>query len=447
MNEILTINPTELLKTDPHLAEKAFARLDFAQQQRVVLDAPYAQREALCDLAEDSKALIQSLPPEELWLTIRADDPQQSLALFQRMSPEQVQFCFDVESWQKDRWQPEATLEWLRIVAASGREKIAEYFAKGDQELVGLLCKQWVTIYVREGDEDIGDAIDWPREEAPVTVDGVYYFMINDERVDQWLRPMMLSYGQGNADELRSLLSNLRAMTLADQEEHAYEWRERRMAEHGFVPFDEAIAVYHRFNDTTFANAVKRQHMPDALESQAGFPLIMLEQRGVESTFVTALRSVEDRALLDSCVLEIARLANRIVIADGENIAPDTLQRALAKAVGYINIGLEYLSEKEIVAPGQLLREYWLQSLLQRGFSLVLDQADTLRKWRSERPTLEVSDDPSELDHMAFERIKAAMQKWPQFYVGPQSDDGELLREFRSLEDLAAVRASMLVLE
>lgn len=442
---VVPLDPLALLKRDPVLAEKAFNHMPLAEQLRYVLRAPLAQRPDLCALAQESRALIQALPAEEVWLTIRAVGMNDAIDFFQATAPEQVQFCLDVECWHKDQWVPDATFDWLRLVAAGGADKILEYFTHGDIELIGLFCKRWVSVYLRVLDEDPAQAVTWPRHEPPMTLDGVCYWQVADEHIEQWLRPMLELYGKMDPEGLRRLLNAVIAMTPLEQEEQAYEWRARRLAEAGFPPWEEAIAVYRRLALDDLAKQARRR-ISAALASEVaplGFALVAVADAAL--LLRDALAQIDEPALREACVFELARLANRLVIADGHGIRVETIQQALHKAIGYVNIGLELASDGRVARATNVLHDHWLTPLFQLGFHRVTHVAEAARRWLAAHPMAREYEDITSPTGIAIERIRAASWKFPKYYVGPHTPDGILHREFQSLADLAAVEADLVV--
>lgn len=443
-SSVLSMDPRALLHQDRELAEKSFNRLKLDEQVRIVLSANADERAALIELAYNGKELVAALPPQEVWFTIQIMGGPDSLALFNQTSTEQFQFILDLECWGKDRWRPEETFEWMRLVAACGLPKIEQFFKELDIQFLGLMMKSWVTVYLRMGDEDIMDAIPWPREESPVTVDGQYYYQINDERYDQWLRPMIDSYGKMDHEGLISLFRQMFGVSLSEQEEIAFEVRQRRMEEEGFPLLDEAIGVYHRFREGEFDRLPKRSENERPKSPVTQFALIPVE--GLENLFARAMRELHDPRLREQIGFELTRVANRVLIADGHEVTLAMTRVALRKAISFVNIGLERASGGDIATAVNVLQDRWLAHIFQFGFSAVMSVAEVARKWISEHPTFEAPEDPTEDLAIAHERVRAGSWKWPKFYVGPHHESGDLHRDFGTTEELELVKRAIDVL-
>ncbi|MBI4237219.1 MAG: hypothetical protein HY696_02225 [Deltaproteobacteria bacterium] len=445
-SEIIDLDPVELRQRDLVLAQRAFHRLSPAEQLRYTLRLPPAERWLACELALDLPALVHAMPPQDLWLTIRAVGQSEGVALLAAATPEQTQFCLDVECWQRDDWMPTVTAAWLAMMVAAGEAKMVEFFTALDQDWVGLLLKRWLVVYRRVGDEDPADAIPWPREESPFTLDGAYFFQIADERLDPVLRPLLECGARHDLAMFYSLLDALCGLLSSEQEELAYQARTRRLEECGFPEWQEAIGVYRRLTREQFERLPKRVMAAAEREHATVSGQVALAATGAARPRLLheALATLEDAALHDACLVELARLANRMLVADRHAITPETLAAAVAKAGAYVNLGLECASEGALPQAARLLVERPLVQCLQLGFSLVLELRDRVRAALRDRPLPEINDDPTTAAALVTERLRAAAWEWPKFYLGPQTPDGALHREFQTRDELGLVETALL---
>ena len=72
---------------------------------------PVSQRELLI-LCEDAVEVTQSIPAEEIYHLIKELGNEDSLLILSMTSPEQLQYFFDLEWWQSDKFQPQRAMEW-----------------------------------------------------------------------------------------------------------------------------------------------------------------------------------------------------------------------------------------------------------------------------------------------------------------------------------------------
>src|SRR2546425_13000445 len=71
--------------------------------------------------APDSAALIQSLPPIEYAVLLKAA-PDMRTVLLQLGSPEQIRTVLDLDCWHQDTLQSPRVLEWLEELQRSGED-------------------------------------------------------------------------------------------------------------------------------------------------------------------------------------------------------------------------------------------------------------------------------------------------------------------------------------
>ena len=110
----------------------------------------------------------------------------------------------------------------------------------------------------------------------------------------------------------------------------------------------------------------------------------MLEK---ECLFTDALKRIEIDDVLEQVQTEFAGLCNQIIAADQKNIRErDELKRIVQKACGYLNVGLEQLTEddRELDANRStaLIQGYPLSSIFKVGYGLALELKWRAEKWR-----------------------------------------------------------------
>src|SRR3989442_3596821 len=85
--------------------------------------------------APDSAALVQSLPPIEYAVLLKAA-PDMRTVLLQLASPEQIRTVLDLDCWHQDTLQSPRVLEWLAEVERSGQDGLSQAPPMIDNRLV-----------------------------------------------------------------------------------------------------------------------------------------------------------------------------------------------------------------------------------------------------------------------------------------------------------------------
>ena len=194
----------------------------------------------------------------------------------------------------------------------------------------------------------------------------------------------MLRY-MADADFLRyqALLSDLAGILPAELEEDMYRMKNIRLAEHGFLPPEEALPVYAPLEPDVLKSDEGSGRMPedmneDVLDLAPYAPLSLLEGPNL---LTLSLSRIPDAHFLDRFRLEFAGLCNQVLSADGlPTQEMEVLKRTCRKSAGYMNLLLEKMCGDDMMAAEALLRNNPLISLFRAGFGL----AQKL-KWEAEQ--------------------------------------------------------------
>ena len=238
-------------------------------------------------------------------------------------------------------------------------------------------------------------------------------------------------------DGYQAFLMNVAGVSPAEMEEEMYRMRGVRLAEHGFLPFDEALSVYAPLKpeDLSPKELPLLTEIPQDDQEQAVVPLTPLDYAGRESMLAEAVSRITDPLLLDRIRLEFAGLCNQILSAEGLPTPElEALIRTCRKAAGYLNLAIERLCGRDISLAEQVLGKHSLVSVFRVGFGLALKL-----KWEAERWLKESWFHNTGLG-LAFwgepwERTLAGLlEKRPRLYVGFGQE--EAYKDFEWLSEL-----------
>jgi len=323
------------------------------------------------------RQLIQRLPHEDFFWLMKRMDEEGSLQLLRLASVEQWQYLLDLEIWEKDRLDVEETSLWLRRLQLADPGRLAGWLFTDGQALAYYFLFRSIQVQIRDEDED------YDFEEGFVTLDGLFYIKVNApdrmETIESMIRTM------ADADFLRyqALLSGLAGVIPAELEEDMYRLRNIRLAEHGFLPHEEALLVYAPLDPDALKSDKRIDRMSlhvdeDVLEMAPYSPLFFVEGRNL---LTKTLSGVTDSRFMDRVRLEFAGLCNQVLSADGlPTHDMDVLKKACRKSAGYVNLILEKMCHDDPGAAEALLEKNALISLFRAGFGL----AQRL-KWEAER--------------------------------------------------------------
>ena len=371
-----------------------------------------AVRRALADLtpevaldrilsAENPTALVHSFPEQDLHLLIHDVGLHDALPLLKLASERQWTYLMDMEAWQHDRIDLDAFTYWGALLLGVDPQRLVRWASRDKLDLFEYYLNRNIEVIVREHDQDPSDfGKDW------FTFDGLFYIRVCDHPSDQLAkeseqarhfseqrRQFLSDLLQRLADEdhvrMQGILLEAVHVIPAEAEEEAYRLRNVRLAEKGFLPLEEAAAIYQPL-ELDEAHRLARQqarHLNASLPSlpvQPGFARRMAAEK---RRFSTMLQAFDEGALGVRLATELAGLSNQIIVADQKQPrSREEINSAVHKACGYVQIGLETLAAESGTALGEthqaplFLRQYTLSQLFRIGYGRALRL-----KWRAER--------------------------------------------------------------
>jgi hypothetical protein len=233
----------------------------------------------------------------------------------------------------------------------------------------------------------------------------------------------------------------------AETEELSYKWRNVRLAEKGFLPFDEAIGIYQPLKSRQLR---EKNSNPDsgpphdvAAFPVPQYPLNMLKE---DNPFTRALATIDSDSVLQEIQAEFANLCNQIIVADQKTIRErEGLREIVRKACGYISIGLQRLKkdnqEVALTQAAALLQKYTLGQIFKVGFGGALEL-----KWRAEKW----------LSQSWFAQAGLHLTFWGEKWLGvlggvlikkplyhDNYETGVLYREFFTLDEIRATEKAL----
>jgi hypothetical protein len=351
--------------------------------------------------ASQPAALVHSFPEEDFYLLIQDIGSQGSLPILSLASDKQWEYLLDMDLWDKDRINIKTLTTWLDLLSRADPKRCINWMVDRKTDILEYYLFKNIEVKLREHDQDpseFGDDF--------FTHDNIYYVRLRGH-------PLADAHGAGEAVEIlekqyqeflakliagladfdhityQKILLEAANVIPAETEEEAYRRRNVRLAEKGFLPFEEAIRIYHPLKPADLKTQVSKSYQtkssPHLLTSVPQHSTRMLEE---DNLFARALNQISVDQDIEHLQIEFASLCNQIIAADQRPI-PDrnALKEVVKKASGYVSIGLERLtgeSEKSQIHKKKysaaFIRQYLLADLFRVGYGQALGL-----KWRAEK--------------------------------------------------------------
>lgn len=336
--------------------------------------------------------LVQSMAEEDLYLLVHAIGPDDAHPVLALASNEQWEYLLDMESWDRDRMDDHAFAEWIQRLLKADPDRLTHQIAHAKKEAFVFYLSKNIDVLIREYEQDpaeIGD--DYFSE------DQTYYIRLRpypenqlpkQKTRDLLLKDLLKRLAVYDYTIFRDMLLECSSMIPAETEEDLYRLRNVRMAEKGFLPFEEAVGAY---QPLSAVDLLGRKRKPEATGGRKVdiHPIRVDAARQGEhaNLFSETLAGIQDRATLDRLQTEFAGLCNQIIAADGKKIREKTaLSQVVRKAGDYISIGMHNVAmasdPQEPYLLASLIQHHYLLDLFRVGYGCALALKWKADKWR-----------------------------------------------------------------
>ncbi|MBN2468292.1 MAG: hypothetical protein JXD19_09085 [Deltaproteobacteria bacterium] len=386
--------------------------------------------------------VVQSLSAEDLYWLVKKIGEDDSLTLLALASDDQWQFLIDVEIWRKDRVDGNHAARWLTRLNRADSKRLVEWLWKENEDLAAFYLFHNIEVIPKPSDE----SFDIP--EGFFTLDGSFFIRVLHPEYQETIEAVFREMAFQDFKRYQDLLSTFAYVLPSQIEEEMYRLKNVRLAEHGFLPYEDALSIYAPLSSEKFLieqpidfKSLSASRLPVTV------PVLPFSNTIAETTFTEALAQVKDPSLQEKMMLEFAGLCNKILSADTLVVdSPDVLVKTCRKAAGYINIALEKLCESDISLTGPLLRTHSLVSFFRVGYGLARKRRHEVARWcpgswfHSQGLTFAFWDDPW------GPTLTGIMKKKPLFYVREKEEYREFMR-LSEVEDCRTVFRRITVLD
>jgi hypothetical protein len=336
---------------------KKLGKLQPAQLALELMRLPAKRRVELIVGRQDARSVIAALDANDFFHTVQEIGPDDSLAVLALASLEQLNHLFDIEWWRKDTLQPAKALAWIDRLWRAGGPGLLEWFSSADFELLVSLFKQWITVDTAPDDIDLLEAT----ETLPaMTLDDLYFWESRYPQYDDLVNHVITTIFEVNYGFFKELMNSVISMSTPEVEETAYHFHRARLADHAIPDFFDAMEIYRAIGPDEFGSKMAPESGDD-VEPRPSFALALLTEGDL---FGRVVRRIEDPGLAGTLQMEMAALANKVIVAD--QLPPDNaeaLRGAVEKTLAYLNLGLELRSGGDVEDASAIVSDNFLEHL------------------------------------------------------------------------------------
>jgi hypothetical protein len=325
---------------------------------------------------ENALQIVRDMSRVDLFWLIKKIGEDDSLPILSLASDDQWQYIMDMEQWQKDRIGLKETFQWLDRFHKADPERLARWLYSEDGNLMAHFFFNNIL------DVRIKEEQDYIPPDGFFTLDNLYYISILDKDNEEVIEQILRQLASEDYNRFQALLLGLGGVIPAEIEEEMYRMKGVRIAEDGYLPFEEAISIYsyQRPDLLKQGSSDYKLFFPDE-EAGALVPLTPLSYAEGDNVFTRSIAAIADGASLERLRLEFAGLCNQIFSAD--TVVPEGIEdlvKVTRKAAGYLNIGLERLSGNDLKISEEFIKNNPLVAIFRVGFGMTLEL-----KWEAEK--------------------------------------------------------------
>lgn len=397
------------------LSEGDFQALSL-EQKSAYLKAVSAKEKMDLILADpDAKKLAAAMEPQEFFWVMKEIGEEDALELLQVASAQQCIFILDMELWDGWTFSEEKTCQWLTYFMEGGESRIHELLKHIDYEILQLFLGRELVVGGGIGDHsnDEERLADYDH-----TFDGVFMITFKNPKHSQLIGTFLSMLVKLDNPLYTALMEGIKGDVDLELEEQCQRFRNGRLQDLGFPPYEEALSIYARVNPDDFRLSGGKVHHP---AGEGGQLMPVIPER--DTLFFRALAIADEPTLLQ----ELHYLVNTALVAEGNAFhEPESMRGILHRVCGYVNIALEKLASADEQKAAKIVVDEELKRLFQLGFSLVMQ--------------LKFSAEKSETADYASGKLLAGLKaRRPRYYRGLDPDGVDGYREFRDLADVRRV--------
>lgn len=194
--------PEDWVKKQPRKVEDVLSGMSIEEQVRSILGLDPDLQQQILMLSEKAVEVTQSLPVEEVYNLIKEVGKEDSLLIISMVSPDQLQYIFDVEWWQGDKFQPKQALDWIVLLDQCQDPETLEWFLGEDFDQKVVLFQAFLKVYKKDEMTDTYEGVEGLEHFTP---DGVYDIFFKVENSKE-IKKLLLLLHEKDQNLLYSLL-------------------------------------------------------------------------------------------------------------------------------------------------------------------------------------------------------------------------------------------------
>lgn len=323
-------------------------------------------------LAEPNAAeLVEALPPQQLYLALSEQGPENCLDVLPLLSAEQFGRIMDYDSWREDTLSPKQGFYWLGLYGSIQPRQMYERYCSLDEEYQLALLSPFIRVYDADEYEKMSDE----EQDRLYSLPGdAFYYAIRaeDKEIHKGIEDLLqATMAEDAMDFVISLLLHTSYMPPNESAHLLEQFRKARLEEDGFITYQESQTCFIEENHSFYKSKWEKEN--SSLSSHTD----ELRRTDKKSLFLDEVLSLAHSNTWTLEQLETIQhnflfLANNLCAASLID-ADDThsLRYILEHARGLCSMALEYLSDSDKTLAARILIHEHPKTLFRVALGLV----------------------------------------------------------------------------
>lgn len=396
------------------------ARVSGTNKLRKILDSPSPLQ------------VIQSMPPQELLYSIKDIGLADCAEIVQLAKREQLQSCFDLDLWKKDKFDLEKLTEWLQFLIADEVEAAESVLAALDSEQLILYLRSFYKIHDRPED----DEVNIPTTGELIHLSDLHYIIEvifpPEDSMNVLARTALELFQRYGFEFYQKLFESIRWGISSTLEEEAYQFRKSRLTDLGFIDYYEALSIY---------SPLKAGSKPKPAYQQINIdvPLLPISLPPKKTGPFAQAFSEQSSQTQERLQLELLLLTNKGISAEQvDPSSPFAIQQMVRSIQQLLDIGIEICQEQGIDIHESLLNNNleWLFRKAYTELAKLRKQAARISKDKRMSLFEDRSKGSSLLQEPYVHVLRNLKHLKPRYHTSLNPKPGKVSRPFRSLEEI-----------
>ena len=314
----------------------------------------------------NAKAKIRAIPPQQLYFSLKEEGLADCLEVLPLISQTQFTRICDYDVWQDEKLSLRQLFYWLQHCEMAKHGDNFRRFRKLEEEYQLAALIPCIRIFDQDEYEKLSDS---EQDQLHGLPGNAFYYAIECEDPDVYegVQSLIASGMEQDMNYLISLLTHAAYMPPLESELLLSQFRRARLEEDGFVTEEESQTLFQPLSVATYAK--KWQVVPD---SETVHALALAEDTWFLEEVLRVGKETWTPEAYASIMQSFLYLSNATLVACQVPLEDrKALEQVFAHVQGWVNLGLEFLSQGQRERGAQILAEESPRTLFRLGFSIL----------------------------------------------------------------------------